>query len=112
MVSLGWRWGLSSLMSLAALALVAYAGADLRPAGWLAAVSMVLPYIYWGLAILALVISFPHLRTSWSVRIPVLGVWLFGAFWWGRYFVAFPAEGPSDLVSRRGIWVGWASIVL
>ncbi|MEC8052096.1 MAG: endonuclease/exonuclease/phosphatase family protein [Myxococcota bacterium] len=97
MVSLGWRWGLSSLMSFAALALVAYAGADLRPAGWLAAVSMVLPYIYWGLAILALVISFPHLRTSWSVRIPVLGVWLFGAFWWGRYFVAFPAEGPSEL---------------
>ena len=55
------------------------------------------PYIYWGLAVFALIVSYPHLKTSSFIRIPVLGVWIFGAFWWGQYFVAFPADGPSEL---------------
>ena len=99
-------------MSLAALALVAYAGADLRPSGWLAAVSMVLPYIYWGLAILALVISFPHLRTSWSVRIPVLGFGFLARFGGVVISLLFQPKAPVSSVLRRGIWVEWASIAL
>jgi len=95
--SLGWRWALSSSLSFTALGLVAYAGADLRPSGWLAAVSMVLPYIYWLLAITALVIGYARLKNSWLMRIPLLSVWGFGILWWGRYFVAFPVEGPSEL---------------
>ena len=95
--SIGWRWALSSLLSFGALALVAYAGADLRPSGWLAAVSMVLPYIYFAFALLALVISYPHLRDSWYIRIPVLSVWAFGLLWWGRYFVSWTAEGSPEL---------------
>ena len=93
----GWRWALSSLLSFTALGLVAYAGADLRPSGWLAAVSIVLPYIYWALALTALGIGYSQLRTSWLVRIPILSVWGFGLLWWGRYFIALPVDGPSEL---------------
>jgi len=58
---------------------------------------MVLPYIYWLLAIAALLVGLPRLGSSWLVRIPILSVWMFGLLWWGRYFVAFPVEGPSEL---------------